>query len=122
MAHLLAQVWPNTPNSMKTLLTFLSIFLIATTSSLCQQNNIVDSIYIIQDSILIPTRSGIDISAIIVKKKANTDPLPVVLFYTTYHQGAGDAIGLIAQSAMLYIFDYSAATRGKIYLEFLQSL
>ncbi|WP_317170897.1 CocE/NonD family hydrolase [Sphingobacterium micropteri] len=41
---------------------------------------------------LIPTKSGIDISAIIVRKKTNTTPLPAILFYTTYHQGTGDAI------------------------------
>ena len=55
-----------------------------------QPNN--DSIYIIQDSVLIPTKSGIDISAIIVRKKTNTNPLPVILFYTTYYQDASDAI------------------------------
>ena len=55
-----------------------------------QPNN--DSIYIIQDSVLIPTKSGIDISAIIVRKKTNTNPLPVLLFYTTYYQDASDAI------------------------------
>ena len=55
-----------------------------------QANN--DSIYIIQDSVLIPTKSGIDISAIIVRKKTNTNPLPVLLFYTTYYQDASDAI------------------------------
>jgi len=49
-----------------------------------------DSIYIIQDSVLIPTRTGIDLSATIVRKKTNTRPLPVVLFYTTYDQGASD--------------------------------
>jgi uncharacterized protein len=57
-----------------------------------QQQMQNDSIYIIQDSVFIPTRSGIDISAIIVRKKTNTTPVPAVLFYTTYYQGAGDAI------------------------------
>jgi hypothetical protein len=70
----------------------LCVFLIITTTSLAQQNSIPDSIYVIQDSVLIPTRSGIAISATIVRKKATTQPLPVVLFYTTYHQGKGDAI------------------------------
>ena len=51
-----------------------------------------DSIYIVEDSVLIPTKSGIPISAIIVRKKINTQPLPAILFYTTYYQGAGDAI------------------------------
>ena len=49
-----------------------------------------DSIYIIQDSVLIPTTSGIDIFAIIVCKKVNTTRLPAILFYTTYYQGKTD--------------------------------
>ncbi len=49
-----------------------------------------DSVYHIQDSISIPTRSGIDISATIVRKKGNTTPLPAILFYTTYYQGKSD--------------------------------
>src|ERR1700740_2211634 len=73
---------------------FLFMIFILTIYSSCfgQQQTTNDSIYIIQDSVLIPTRSGIDISAIIVRKKIHTSPLPVVLFYTTYYQGAGDAI------------------------------
>jgi putative CocE/NonD family hydrolase len=51
-----------------------------------------DSDYIIQDSVLIPTRSGIEISAIIVRKKVNAMALPAILFYTTYDQGTGDDI------------------------------
>lgn len=46
--------------------------------------------YTVQDSVLIPTRSGIDISATIVRKRTNFQPLPVVLFYTTYYQGKTD--------------------------------
>lgn len=62
------------------------------TTTFAQQTTTIDSIYIIQDSVLIPTRSGIDISAIIVRKKTNTSPQPAILFYTTYYQGAGDNI------------------------------
>lgn len=49
-------------------------------------------VYLMEDSVLIPTRSGIPLSAIIVRKKADKTPLPALLFYTTYYQGAGDAI------------------------------
>jgi len=56
------------------------------------QTDQYDSIYIIRDSVLIPTRSGVAISAIVVRKKTNTKPLPAVLFYTTYYQGTGDNI------------------------------
>lgn len=48
--------------------------------------------FMIQDSVMIPTRSGIPISAIIVRKKGNDHPVPAVLFYTTYYQGPGDVI------------------------------
>ncbi len=61
-------------------------------STFAQQSIQNDSIYLIQDSILIPTKSGVPISAIIVRKKSNTKPLPAVLFYTTYYQDASDAI------------------------------
>lgn len=75
---------------MRFLLTFFILTIYSITFAQQQSQN--DSIYIIQDSVLIPTRSGIDISAIIVRKKTNTNPLPTILFYTTYHQGTGDAI------------------------------
>ena len=75
---------------MKFFLTILMLTSCSLTFGQQQPNN--DSIYIIQDSVLIPTKSGIDISAIIVRKKTNTNPLPVLLFYTTYYQDASDAI------------------------------
>jgi hypothetical protein len=49
------------------------------TTAFAQQANVTDSIYNIQDSVLIPTRSGIALSAIIVRKKMNTTPLLIVL-------------------------------------------
>ena len=67
-------------------------FLIFCTTIFAQQTTTLDSIYLIQDSVLIPTRSGLDISAIIVRKKTTIFPLPAILFYTTYYQGAGDNI------------------------------
>jgi len=71
----------------------LTVFILTIyTTTFAQQQIQNDSIYIIQDSVLIPTRSGIDISAIIVRKKTNTNPLPAILFYTTYYQDASDAI------------------------------
>jgi hypothetical protein len=72
---------------------FCTILLLTSYSAMfAQQSKENDTIYTVQDSVLIPTRSGIDISAIIVHKKGNTNPLPAILFYTTYHQGTGDAI------------------------------
>jgi putative CocE/NonD family hydrolase len=77
---------------MKYLIKTICILLTSFTATFAQQTNTSDSIYIIQDSVLIPTRSGFDISAIIVRKKTNTSPLPAILFYTTYYQDASDAI------------------------------
>lgn len=73
---------------------FICVFfvLIAYSTAFAQQSSQHESIYIIQDSVMIPTRSGVDISAIIVRKKVNTTPLPAILFYTTYYQDANDAI------------------------------
>lgn len=62
------------------------------TTTFAQQLKSNDSIYVIQDSVLIPTKSGIDISAVVVRKKTNKKPLPAILFYTTYYQGTGDNI------------------------------
>ena len=70
----------------------LIFVLISWNISFAQQSNPADSLYSIRDSVLIPTKSGVPVSAIIVRKKANVSPLPVILFYTTYYQGPGDAI------------------------------
>ncbi|ULQ55213.1 CocE/NonD family hydrolase [Flavihumibacter rivuli] len=80
------------PKIMKQL--FFSLFFLVTVSAtlFAQQSPASDSAYLIQDSVFIPTRSGIGISATIVRKKTNISPLPAILFYTTYHQGTGDNI------------------------------
>lgn len=77
---------------MKEIIITLCLLLTITAASNAQQISTSDSIYHIQDSVLIPTKSGIDISATIVSKKTLTTPLPVVLFYTTYYQGERDNI------------------------------
>ena len=76
---------------MKHIFTTLCLLLTFIVSSFAQETKSSDSIYHIQDSVFIPTKSGIDISATIVRKQTNTQPLPVVLFYTTYYQGEGDS-------------------------------
>jgi uncharacterized protein len=76
---------------MKLFFTTLCVLLTISVSSFAQGNKSPDSNYHLQDSVLIPTKSGIDISAIIVRNQTNTEPLPVVLFYTTYYQGEGDS-------------------------------
>ncbi|WP_249041336.1 CocE/NonD family hydrolase [Aequorivita antarctica] len=68
-------------------ITILTIY----STAFAQQNNSNDSIYIVNDSVLIPTRSGFNISTTIIRKKTTSKPLPVILFYTTYYQGVNDA-------------------------------
>src|SRR5689334_21905372 len=46
--------------------------------------------YEIQDRVLIKTRDGPSLSATLVRKSGNIEPLPTVLFYTTYDQGDRD--------------------------------
>jgi len=77
---------------MKHLFWIIGLLLTGTFPAYSQPATASESAYIIQDSVQIPTRSGVSISAIIVRKKTNTAPLPAVLFYTTYYQNANDAI------------------------------
>jgi uncharacterized protein len=74
----------------------LSCLLLASTFAQGQPKRPVtapdDELYDIQDNVLIRTRDGNSISAIVVRKKANAQPLPTVLFYTTYDFGPGDSI------------------------------
>jgi uncharacterized protein len=51
-----------------------------------------EDLYDIQENVLIKTRDGASLSATVVRKRANTEPLAVVLFYTTYDQGARDLV------------------------------
>lgn len=80
------------PETMKHLFYSVIFLTIFSTTLFGQAANVSDSIYLIQDSVHIPTSSGVNISAIIVRKKTNTIPLPAVIFYTTYYQGASDAV------------------------------
>lgn len=66
------------------------MLLLTSLSALAQQPANPDSLYDIQDSVLIKTRDGHLISSTIVIKKADRQPLPVILFFSTYYQGAAD--------------------------------
>jgi uncharacterized protein len=76
---------------MKESILTLCCLLMMATASFSQKEVPADSTYHLENNVVIPTKSGVGISAIIARKKSNTKPLPVVLFYTTYHQGEGDA-------------------------------
>src|SRR5262245_52503952 len=43
-----------------------------------------DQAYDVQDNVLIKTRDGASISAIVVRKRGESRPLPTILFYSTY--------------------------------------
>jgi uncharacterized protein len=85
-------------------------------SSNAQETKSSESNYHIQDSLLIPTKSGINILAAIVRKQSNTQPLPVVLFYTTYYQGEGDSFfaKLSADRDYVGIIAYARGIRSDI--------
>jgi len=70
----------------------LFLFLFITANILAQTSDDESDSYNIEFDVRIPTQSGVDISAIIATKQDLIEPSPVVLFYTTYHQGNGDAI------------------------------
>ncbi|WP_409416052.1 CocE/NonD family hydrolase [Flavobacterium sp. PS2] len=73
---------------MKVLLKFMFLFLIVLNTSAQQANGTKPedskSLYDIQDDVLIKTRDGALISAIIVRKKGITTPQPVILQFTIY--------------------------------------
>lgn len=77
---------------LKYLLLWLIIFPLCAITLSAQQPTNSDDNYDIQDPVLIKMRDGASISAIVVRKKGNTEKLPTILFYSTYHQGAGDSI------------------------------
>jgi putative CocE/NonD family hydrolase len=81
---------------MRYLLT-LSCLLLANLFVIAQQPNnppikAGDDVYDVHESVLIKTRDGASLSATIVRRKGGVEPLPAVLFYTTYDQGARDSI------------------------------
>lgn len=81
---------------MKKIFILLSLILLNTVGIFAQQSNAPNANpnenYDIQDPVLIKTRDGNSIYAIVVRKKGVTEPLPAVLFYTTYYQDASDSI------------------------------
>ena len=69
--------------------------------------------YDIQDSVLIKTRDGATISAIVVRKKVDTNPKPVILQYTIYVRDKGRDIRTTKESADNGYVGVIAYTRGK---------
>lgn len=77
---------------MRTFTVFFCVLLAVTSNIHAQSSPNADDPYKIDYDIRIPTQSGVDISAIVATKYTLDKPVPVILFYTTYHQGDGDAI------------------------------
>lgn len=69
---------------MKKSIKILFVLLFISTVIQAQQTNLPDSLYIIQDSILIKTQDGASISVLVVRKKGEDKPLPVIFGFTIY--------------------------------------
>lgn len=69
--------------------------------------------YDIQDSVLITTRDGATISAMVARKKGDATPKPVILQYTIYVRDKGRDIRTIKESADKGYIGVIAYTRGK---------
>lgn len=69
---------------MKNLIISFCFLLISFISTYAQTTTSTNNDYIIQDSVLIATRDGANVSALIVRKKGATEPLPTILVFTIY--------------------------------------
>ena len=92
------------------------LFLLLLASTVLAQRPGPDSLYHIQDSVLIPLRDGHSITSVIVSRKGETQRLPVILFYTTYYQGPGDSFfgKISADKGYVGIVAYARGIRGNI--------
>ncbi|MBT2622382.1 CocE/NonD family hydrolase [Chryseobacterium sp. ISL-6] len=72
-----------------------------------------ESLYDIQDSVMIKTRDGAEISAMIVKKKEVSQPLPVIFQFTIYVRDKGGDLQSLKDAADKGYIGVIAYTRGK---------
>jgi len=72
-----------------------------------------ESIYNIQDSVMIRTRDGAEISAMVVRKKNDSVPRPVVLQFTIYVRDQGRDMQSLKEAADRGYVGVMAYTRGK---------
>lgn len=102
---------------MKTFLNFIIIFLAVLNSSAQQTNTTrledLKSAYDIQDSVMVKTRDGAFISAMVVRKKGITTAKPVLLQYTIYVRDKGRDIKTLKEAADNGYVGVIAYTRGK---------
>lgn len=102
---------------MKKILKLILILLVSISAS-AQQTSIAKledatSAYDIQDSVLIKTRDGAEISAIVVRRKGALNPEPVILQYTIYVRDKGRDIKSVKESADKGYVGVIAYSRGK---------
>lgn len=101
----------NNKSSIKYLLNSFFVLLIAVLPTEAQQFSNTDSLYMVQDSILIKARDGASISVLVVRKKDQSTPLPAILQFTIYARRTD--INKAKQAAAKGYVGVFAYTRGK---------
>ncbi|WP_245707199.1 CocE/NonD family hydrolase [Epilithonimonas hungarica] len=94
-------------------LVWLSFFSIQAQQTLWGSQQEKESIYNIQDSVMIRTRDGAEISAMVVRKKNDSVPRPVVLQFTIYVRDQGRDMQSLKEAADRGYVGVMAYTRGK---------
>jgi uncharacterized protein len=97
---------------MKNLFYIISLFLLANYQLHGQQTNLNDSLYYIQDNVLVKTTDGTLVSAMVVTRKDAVLPLPVIFQYTIYVSQNRDILSLKLAADRGYA-GVIAYTRGK---------
>lgn len=102
---------------MKTIFNFVFLILIVSNTFSQQTKRIksedLKSAYNIQDSVMIKTRDGAYISAIVVRKKEVSSPKPVILQFTIYVRDKGRDIKSLKEAVDNGYVGVIAYTRGK---------
>lgn len=78
-----------------------------------ERRNVVDGIYDVQDSVMVPMTDGALLSAMVVRKKGETRPMPVILQFTIYVRDKGRDLQSLKESADRGYVGVIAYTRGK---------
>lgn len=102
---------------MKTILNFVFLILLVS-NTFSQQTSVIKSenlksAYDIQDSVMIKTRDGAFISAMVVRKKGVSVPKPAILQYTIYVRDKGRDIKSLKEAADKDYVGVIAYSRGK---------
>ncbi|WP_281636296.1 CocE/NonD family hydrolase [Flavobacterium marginilacus] len=102
---------------MKPILNFVFLILMIS-NALSQQTSLtrsedLESAYDVQDSVMIKTRDGAFISAMVVRKKGVSSPKPVIFQYTIYVRDKGRDLKSLKEAADNGYVGVIAYTRGK---------